>query len=256
MLFPIGDDDRKLSGPAYLTIILLISNLAVFFLLQDFGANEEFTYGWSVVPLEIATGTDITSPQTVTINGQSIEIPQAPGPTPIYLTLLAAMFMHGGIAHLFGNMLYLWIFGDNVEHRFGSLTFLLLYLTSGLAGTFAQIALDPDSIIPSLGASGAISGILGAYIVLFPRNRVYSVFFFTIISIPAIVAIGIWILFQLLNGYGAMVLSQETAGGIAYGAHIGGFFTGAILALVLRMFIKKERRSVLTRPMESSRTYW
>lgn len=250
MLFPIGDDDRKLSGPAYVTIFLILANLAVFFLFQKAGADLAFTYGWSVIPREIATGVDLTSPQVVQVQGEAIEIPQAPGPTPIFLTVLSAMFMHGGFAHLFGNLLYLWIFGDNVEHRFGAGPFLLLYLAAGIAGTAAQIIIDSSSVIPNLGASGAISGILGAYLILFPRNRVFAVFFITVISIPAVVAIGLWIIFQLFNGFGAIMMSEQTTGGIAYGAHIGGFVAGVVLAMILRVFIKQEKPNVFSRQYE------
>lgn len=255
MLFPISDDDRRLSGPALVTWGLIAANLAVFFLLQQAGGNEAFTYGWSVIPQEIMTGEDITANTTVQVEGQSITIPQAPGPTPIYLTLLSSMFMHGGFAHIFGNLLYLWIFGDNVEHRFGSGAFLAFYLVSGLAATAAQIALNPDGIVPNLGASGAISGVLGAYLVLFPRNRVTAIFLYFIVSIPAVVAIGMWIVFQFFNGLGSIMVSQETAGGVAYGAHIGGFAAGVILAFILRSVIKKERENVLSHD-RSRRGLW
>jgi membrane associated rhomboid family serine protease len=247
MLFPIGDDDRNLSGPAWVTWALLLANLFVFFYLQGAGANEAFTYGYSVVPQEITTGTDITEAQAITVDGERVEIPQAPGPTPIYLTILWAMFMHGGFMHLFGNLLYLWIFGDNVEHRFGHLPFLFLYLACGLVATIAQIALDPSGILPNLGASGAISGLLGAYIVLFPRNKVRALFFVFIVSVPAIVAIGLWIVFQFLNGYGAIMMAEETIGGVAYGAHIGGFVAGVVLAMVMRLFIKPKPVPALER---------
>jgi len=255
MLFPISDDDRRLSGPALVTWGLIAANLAVFFLLQQAGGNEAFTYGWSVIPQEIMTGEDITANTTVQVEGQSITIPQAPGPTPIYLTLLSSMFMHGGFAHIFGNLLYLWIFGDNVEHRFGSGAFLAFYLVSGLAATAAQIALNPDGIVPNLGASGAISGVLGAYLVLFPRNRVTAIFLYFIVSIPAVVAIGMWIVFQFFNGLGSIMVSQETAGGVAYGAHIGGFAAGVILAFILKSVIKKERENVLSHD-RSRRGLW
>lgn len=256
MLLPISDDDRRLSGPALVTWALIAANLAVFFLLQQAGANESFTYGWSVVPQEIMTGDDITSSQTVRVQGRSISIPQAPGPTPIYLTLLSSMFMHGGFAHIFGNLLYLWIFGDNVEHRFGSGVFLAFYLISGLAASAAQIALDPDGIVANLGASGAISGVLGAYLVLFPRNRVTAIFLYFIVTIPAVVAIGVWIVFQFFNGLGSIMVSQETVGGVAYGAHIGGFGAGILLALVLRTVIKKEKEGVHSRESHSHRGLW
>lgn len=255
MLFPISDDDRRLSGPALVTWGLIAANLAVFFLLQQAGGNEAFTYGWSVIPQEIMTGEDITANTRVQVEGRSITIPQAPGPTPIYLTLLSSMFMHGGFAHIFGNLLYLWIFGDNVEHRFGSGAFLAFYLVSGLAATAAQIALNPDGIVPNLGASGAISGVLGAYLVLFPRNRVTAIFLYFIVSIPAVVAIGLWIVFQFFNGLGSIMVSQETAGGVAYGAHIGGFAAGVVLAFILRSVIKKERENVLSHD-RSRRGLW
>lgn len=242
MLLPISDDDRRLHRPGYITILIIIANLAVFFLLQEMGGDSQFTYGWSVIPQEITTGVDITDTQRITVGGRTVDVPQAPGPTPIYLTILSAMFMHAGFAHLFFNLLYLWIFGDNVENRFGALPFVFFYLTCGVVATLVQIALEPDGIIPNLGASGAISGVLGAYLVLFPRNRVNAIFFFYLISMPAVVAIGLWILFQFVSGYGAVMVSEETVGGVAYGAHIGGFFAGLLLALVLRTVIPKRGR--------------
>lgn len=251
MLFPIGDDDRRLSGPALVTKGLILANVLVFFLLQRAGANEAFTYGWSVIPTEITHGIDLVQTQIIHVNGQAVPIPEAPGPSPIYLTILSAMFMHGGYMHIFGNMLYLWIFGDNVEHRFGSLTFLAFYLLSGLAATIAQIAIVPDSVVPNLGASGAISGVLGAYLFLFPRNRVRALIFYFIVSVPAIVAIGLWIAFQFINGFGAIMVSEETSGGVAYGAHVGGFVAGIVMAFVLRLIIPNpERPNVLDRAAE------
>jgi membrane associated rhomboid family serine protease len=135
-----------------------------------------------------------------------------------------------------------------VEHRFGHGVFLGLYLLSGLAATAAQVVLEPGSLLPMIGASGAISGVLGAYLVLFPRNRVHAIFFITIVSVPAFVAIGLWILFQFVNGLGAIAATEPTMGGVAYGAHIGGFFAGIVLATLLRFVIhEKEHRSVLSR---------
>ena len=239
MLLPLSDDDRGLSGPAFVTIGLVVVNVLVFVFLQGIGANETFTYGWSVVPAEITTGTDLTQPVTVGLAGQQVTIPHAPGPSPIYLTILSAMFMHGGFAHIFGNLLFLWIFGDNVEQRFGHAVFLAFYLVSGVAATAAQVALDPGSVIPNLGASGAISGVLGAYLVLFPRNRVHALFFYTVVSIPAVLALGMWILLQFVNGLGAVAATEQT-GGVAYGAHLGGFAAGVVMALVLRSVIREQ----------------
>ena len=236
MLFPISDDDRHLDGPAFVTIALLLANIALFVVQLS---NPSFTYGWSFIPYEISTGEDLvngapTPEEDPNAQVSSPEdIPQRPGPTPIYLTILSAMFMHGGFGHIFGNMLYLWIFGDNVEHRFGGKLFLLFYLVSGIAATFAQWALDASSVIPNLGASGAISGVLGAYLVLFPRNRVHAIFLYQVVAIPAFVALGLWIVLQFFNGFGAIFATQQT-GGVAYGAHIGGFVAGVLMALLLK----------------------
>lgn len=256
MLFPIGDDDRHLSGPAYVTTGLLLANVAVFVLQL---LDPYLTYGYSIIPYEMVNGTDLVNDADLAgpIYGAD-QIPQRPGPTPIYLTLLTSMFMHGGFGHIVGNMLYLWIFGDNVEHRFGHGVFLAFYLVSGLAASAAQIALDPGSIIPNLGASGAISGILGAYLVLFPRNRVHAIFLYSVVSIPAVVAIGLWIAFQFVNGFGAIAATEQT-GGVAYGAHIGGFVAGVLMALVLRGVIRDEQPSRLTRAIRTdprSRPLW
>ena len=254
MLFPIGDDDRDLDGPALITWALLLGNLGVYLLQM---LDPTFTYGWSVVPYEIMTGEDLTGLQQINIGGQYVDLNHEPGPIPIYLTLISAMFMHGGLMHIGGNMLYLWIFGDNVEHRFGPKNFLLFYLFSGLIGTFTQIALDPDSIIPNLGASGAISGVLGAYLVLFPRNRVHVIFFIRVIALPAIGVIGVWAAFQIINGLGSFAMAEQ-AGGVAYGAHIGGFIAGAAIALLMRKK-SRERDSVITRVAQRdprSKTLW
>ncbi len=156
------------------------------------------------------------------------------------------MFMHGGFAHIAGNMLYLWIFGDNVEHRFGHVRFLIFYLVSGLAASAAQIATGPDSVIPNLGASGAISGVLGAYIVLFPRNRVNAVFFVRIITVPAMLVIGMWAVMQFISGAGEIGQAGQ-AGGVAYAAHIGGFIAGVLMGLLSRKILVEEPDSVLYR---------
>lgn len=235
MIIPIGDDDRRLTGPAFITVGLVVANLLSFFLWQGAGANEVAMYGWTVIPAEITSGIDLVQTQYVEANGETVPVPQAPGPTPVYLTVLSAMFMHGGYAHLFGNLLYLWIFGDNVEHRLGSSRFFGFYLLCGVAATLIQVALIPDNVIPNLGASGAIAGVLGAYIVFFPKNRVHALVIYVIVSVPAIVAIGMWVGLQFLSGYGAIMATQHL-GGVAYGAHIGGFVTGAGVAGLVRFF--------------------
>jgi membrane associated rhomboid family serine protease len=229
-MFPIADENLPGRGLPWVTIGLIAANVAVFLLLQAATADNTFTHAWSSVPFEITTGVDLTRAVPIVIDGSPYLVPQASGPDPIYLTLLSSMFMHGGWLHLGGNMLFLWIFGDNVEHRAGPLLFLVAYLATGLVGSMAQILADPTSPIPSLGASGAISGVLGAYIVLFPRNRVTAFVFRFLVQVPALVAIGMWIALQLVSS----LADPVGAGGVAYLAHIGGFAAGAVAGLLLR----------------------
>jgi membrane associated rhomboid family serine protease len=234
-MFPIGDENEPGHGLAFVTLAIIGINIAVFLLLQD--ATETlnaFTAGYSTVPAEITTGIDLTR----TTNG----IPQAPGPSPIYLTLLTSMFMHGGWLHIAGNMLFLWVFGDNVEHRVGPAVFLVFYLIAGVIASLAQVLVEPNSVIPSLGASGAISGVLGAYLIMFPRNRVTVFLFRFIVPVPAIVAIGMWAALQFINGFGAVIVSDETSGGVAYMAHIGGFVAGLVAGLMFRAIFPGPRR--------------
>ncbi len=244
MLFPLSDDDRLLIKPAVVTWTLLILNVLVF-LIQI--KVPTFTFSYAAVPVEITTGKDLVEPIEVEVApGKMVQIPHSPGPSPIQLTLLSSMFMHSGILHLAMNMLYLWIFGDNVEHRFGHFPFLLFYLASGLAASLAHVAMNAESIIPSLGASGAISGVLGAYLVLFPRNRVYSILLVWIVTVPAFVVIVLWAISQLVSGYGSLSDAPGT-GGVAYAAHIGGFVAGVALALFLRHRLVEEPTSVFQR---------
>lgn len=231
-MFPIGDENEPGYGPAVVTLAIIVINLAVFFLIQL--SSEAFTYGWAAVPREITTGQDIVRSTAVQIGGQQVTIPQAPGPSPIQLTLLSSMFMHGGFGHILGNMLFLWVFGDNVEHAVGRVVFLVFYLAAGLAASLAQIAVQPDSLVPTLGASGAISGVLGAYIVLFPSNRVQVILGYFVTVVPAIFAIGLWALLQFVNGFGQIAATDETAGGVAYLAHVGGFVTGVAAGVLFR----------------------
>jgi membrane associated rhomboid family serine protease len=239
-MFPIGDENEPGRGLPFVTLALIGLNVAVFLLFQDFGGLNDFTLGWSAIPFEIVNSVDLTQPYLVEIGGQQVRIDQAPGPMPIQLTLLSSMFMHADLLHLAGNMLFLWVFGDNVEHRAGPLLFLPMYLVVGLVGSLAQILSSPDSVIPTLGASGAISGILGCYIVLFPRNRVTVFLFRVLVPVPAIVAIGIWIAFQLISGFGAPV--ADGGGGVAYLAHIGGFAAGLVAGFLLRSMPERASR--------------
>jgi membrane associated rhomboid family serine protease len=149
------------------------------------------------------------------------------------LTLFTSMFMHAGWAHLLGNMLYLWIFGDNVEDRFGHVKFLIFYLICGLAATFGQLIFNTGSTIPNLGASGAIAGVLGAYIVLFPQGKINVMQGQRAIQVPALIVIGFWFVLQFFSGIGSLANTADT-GGVAYMAHIGGFLAGILLTLLFR----------------------
>ena len=243
-MFPISDDNERGRGPAFVSLALIGINVAVFLLLQGAGATAEgaeFTYGYSAVPAEITTGTDLVDPVPITVDGQTIEVPQEPGPSPIWLTLLTSMFMHGGWLHLIGNMLFLWVFGDNVEHRIGHLLFLVFYLAVGVIASAAQILVNTDSVIPTLGASGAISGVLGAYLVMFPTNRVMVFLFRFLVPVPAIVAIGMWAVFQFVAGIPALLLAEDAAGGVAYMAHIGGFVAGVAAGFLFRTIFNEPR---------------
>jgi len=242
MVLPIADENEPGRGLPYVTLALIAANILVFVLLQQLTAENPFTYGFSAIPLEITTSTDLVQPIPVTIQGQSYLLLEAPGPSPIQLTLLSSMFMHANLLHIGGNMLFLWIFGDNVEHRIGRVSYLLAYLAAGLVGSLAQILSSPESVIPSLGASGAISGVLGAYIVLFPRNGVTAILLRILVQVPAVVAIGLWFAFQVLSSIG----TDPAQGGVAYLAHIGGFAVGVVVGFVFR----------LMPPARSSRQAW
>ena len=228
-MFPLFDENEPGQGIAWVTLALIAINVAVFLLLQGAGAETRstfaFTYGYSAIPLEITNGIDLVR----TTGG----VPQAPGPSPIYLTLLTSMFMHASWLHLGGNMLFLFIFGDNVEHYVGSVLYLAFYLVAGIIASFAQILVDPNSIVPNLGASGAIAAVLGAYIVLFPRNRVVVFLFRFLVPVPAIVAIGLWAVLQFVSGFGSLVSPAEN-GGVAYLAHVGGFASGVVFGFLAR----------------------
>ncbi len=236
MLFPIGDDNTDRRTTPFVNYLLIAINILMFVFLQGMGGNARFTYAYSTVPEEILTGTDIVTRDRVLTDpasGNTFSVPGLqPTPIPVFLTLLTSMFMHGGIAHILGNMLYLWIFGDNVEDALGHGRYLLFYLIVGilasLAHVFTTAAFEGDALVPSLGASGAISGVLAGYLVLFPRKRVLVLFFRFVTPVPAIVAIGLWFLFQLISGIG-MLGQGSQGGGVAYAAHIGGFIAGLIL---------------------------
>ncbi len=234
-MLPIGDDNRDRRLAPVITLLLIGLNVVVFVVFQGLGANSDFTYAFSTVPQEIATGRDLITPDYTIqdpLTGESLLVPGLrPTPGSVYLTLLVSMFMHGGLAHIAGNMLFLYIFGDNIEDYLGRGRFLLFYLVCGVLASLAHVvstyALGQDPRIPSLGASGAISGVLGGYWLLFPNRRVRVILLQVLTEVPALVAVGIWFLFQLINGLG--LLGGGEADGVAYAAHIGGFIAGLLL---------------------------
>src|SRR5215216_2805809 len=237
MVLPLYDDNTDRQTTPVINYAIIALNIFVFVVLQGLGSNDGFTYSFSTVPAEILRGHDIVTPaRTVEYMGQSITIPGL-GPTPgsVYFTLFTSMFMHGGIAHIAGNMLFLWIFGDNIEDRLGHVKYLVFYLLCGVIASLAHVfttgvlaSQESSMLVPSLGASGAISGVLGGYLLLHPKRRVTVILFRFLTDVPAYVAIGIWFAFQLISGLG-MLGGGSQQGGVAYAAHIGGFIAGLVL---------------------------
>ncbi len=241
MVFPLYDDNSDRAIVPVVNYVLIAANIFVFVFLQKLGQDEKFTYTYSTVPQEILTGKDVTSvvevrdPLSGRVAGHIDHQPLPPF-VPVYITLLTSMFMHGGFMHLGGNMLFLWIFGDNVEDALGHVRYLLFYLITGVLASLAHVlatqALGGNQLIPSLGASGAISAVLGAYLLLHPHRRVTVILFRFLTAVPAYVAIGTWFAFQLINSLGMLGSGSRMGGGVAYAAHIGGFLAGAGLIQV------------------------
>jgi membrane associated rhomboid family serine protease len=218
-MFPIGDDRVQGGPPPIITLGLIALNVLLFLVelaQPSEAALQSFIQAWGVVPREYATAQDL--PPTI--------------PLPFWSTLLTSMFLHGGWMHLGGNMLYLWIFGDNLEKVMGAFRFAVFYLVCGLAASLAHIAFGAGSSVPAVGASGAISGVLGGYLVLFPQNRIRVLTRGGIASVPAIVVLGFWIFIQFISGIGSLGTTAET-GGVAYMAHIGGFVAGLVLVKLM-----------------------
>jgi membrane associated rhomboid family serine protease len=224
-MFPLWDDLPTKKFPL-ITVEIIVLNTIVY--LYEASLGEKFTqfiYAMGLIPFEITHHIDL--------------LPTSP--SIIYLTIFTSMFMHGSIIHLLGNMLFLWIFGNNVEEYLGRVNFIIFYLVCGLSAAFTQIFFNPNSTMPMVGASGAIAGVLGAYLLLYPRARVTTViifgFFIRLIKIPAVVVLSFWIIYQFL--YGISSLAVKTGeGGVAWFAHIGGFIGGIILIKLFKLFIE------------------
>lgn len=204
-MLPLGDDNYGRRTFPMVTILLIVVN--VLFFLLELGSSTAFIERWTVVPSRLIAD-----------------------PAGDFPTIFTAMFMHAGWLHLLGNMLYLWIFGDNVEDRLGHGKFLIFYLLCGIAATFAQVFVNQHSNVPNLGASGAIAGVLAAYLLMFPRARVRVLMGMFVIPLPAIIVIGFWALLQFASGFGAIAGQSADTGGVAYMAHVGGFIAGLVLS--------------------------
>jgi rhomboid family protein len=223
-VIPLSDDPPRRSAPVVM-IAIVLANIAMFLYELTLGdrALDQFFFSAGVIPSEYVTGRNIGPPP--------------PGGL-IYLTLLTSMFMHGGFLHIASNMLYLWVFGDNVEDRFGHLGFLIFYLAAGVVASLTHIFMNMGSQIPSVGASGAIAGVLGAYLVMFPgasiRTLVFLGPFILLPRISAIFLIGFWFLSQAFAGLASLGATSEQTSGVAVWAHIGGFIAGIVLVPLFR----------------------
>ena len=258
MVFPLGDLEKTRIIPV-VTYALIVLNVMMYLVELDRGPG--FKVAYAMTPYEITHRIDIQEPfylpdpdannASIARRGDpdtAIVIEQSPILIPVWMTLFSSMFLHGSPLHLAGNMLYLWIFGDNVEEVLGTFRYIIIYLTCGLAGSLLQIAAAPESLIPTLGASGAIAGVMGMYLIWFPHNRVRVLLFRYITEMPAFFVIGFWIAIQLFEGYGALG-SVGASGGVAYLAHIGGAIAGIVAAFV---FFDRARTVIL----EHSRYRW
>ncbi|HUR87001.1 MAG TPA: rhomboid family intramembrane serine protease [Solirubrobacteraceae bacterium] len=234
-MFPLKDNIPT-ERTAVVTIALIVINVIVYFFLQKggilSGPDDQIVVDWGAIPYEITHLGDECAivAQDIACEGQAGVTVTAPDQPPTLLTIFSSMFMHGSILHLAGNMLFLWIFGNNVEDSMGPIRFVLFYLLGGAAAVALQVAVEPNAAVPTIGASGAVAAVLGGYILLYPRARVvtliFIVFFFTILELPAMLILGFWFLQQLFFGFYEVSNPVGGGGGVAYFAHIGGFVFG------------------------------
>jgi membrane associated rhomboid family serine protease len=235
-MFPIGDDNSDRTITPIVNYAFIGINVLVFLLLQQIGSNDAFSYAFSLVPREITSGVDLTGIIDIKDSAGKIigEVQHFQTPLPVYFNFLSSMFMHGDIMHIVGNMMFLFVFGDNLENMLGHIRYAAFYIVCGIAAALAQVVMDTNSVIPMLGASGAISGVLGGYILLFPQRKVRALIFNFLTEVPAFIALGLWIVLQLVTSY----LTPAGTGGVAYAAHIGGFIAGLALIKVFAIGVK------------------
>jgi len=231
-LIPLSDEGGRVRRFPIITVLLIAANVVVFLYQMSLNQRElqSFVLQFGVVPLEITRGQD--------------RPPFLPQGLPVYATVVTSMFMHGGWLHIIGNMLYLWVFGDNIEDALGTVLFLAFYLATGVAAAYAQVVSDPLSTTPSIGASGAVAGVLGGYLLLHPGNRVNSLlifgFFIRVVQLPAFVVLGFWFILQLFTGVASIGADDV---GVAYWAHVGGFVAGFLLMVPVALVTGIRNRS-------------
>ena len=229
-MIPISDSAVGRRRPPVVNLVLIALNILVFLYEISLGerALDRFILTYGLIPAALTGSLSLGD--------------LAPAPE---LTLITSMFVHGGWLHVGGNMLYLWVFGDNVEDRFGHLAYLAFYFITGIAAALAQVAVGPESPIPTVGASGAVAGVLGAYVLLHPGGRVTTLltlgFFIRIVQLPALLVIGFWGVLQFFSGVASLAAASQQEGGVAYWAHIGGLVAGLVLGLVLRLILPEPR---------------
>jgi membrane associated rhomboid family serine protease len=219
---------------------LIIINAVVFLYELTLGSLENtiFFYRWGLIPAELAHGLDFATLRMGSFETVGIKTTFFGISVPAWGTVFSSMFIHGGFMHFIGNMVFLWVFGDDIEDKLGHVKYLLFYLSCGVAAAWTHVALDMNSQVPTVGASGAIAGVLGAYLLLYPYSRIRTLvvfFFITVIRLPAVVILGFWFVMQLFSGIGSLAPGTQS-GGVAYWAHVGGFVAGVILiALYLKL---------------------
>ena len=265
-MIPIGSIGIQRKAVPFVTYGLIGANVLVFLYELVLGGSlfvsdninvSRFFFQWGLIPGELTSGAEITHRRFLAIDGGSVNVynVDVASPIPTWGTAFTSMFIHGGWLHMLGNMLYLWVFGPNMEDRFGHVTFLLFYLGGGLAAVWTHTALNMESYVPLVGASGAISGVTGAYLVLFPFSRIRTLVFFVFImavDLPALLVLGFWFILQLFQGLGQFGALEA---GVAHWAHVGGFVAGILCGFLYKL-IKREPMIPERQPPWDRRNPW
>ena len=250
-MIPLGDADIQRRTFPYVTVALVLVNVVVFvyeFTLGDLEQNV-FILKNGLIPAELTSGNEFESARL-----SFFDVVDIKSPFGTWATVFTSMFLHGGIMHIIGNMLFLWVFGGNLEDRLGHVKFLVFYLAAGFAAAMAQVGIDMDSQVPMVGASGAIAGVLGAYLLLYPFSRINTLFIFifiTVVPVPAVLVLGLWFVLELFKGVGSLGV-ETIGGGVAYFAHVGGFVAG----LLMMAFYKKLIREPIIPSRPRRMYYW